>query len=107
FLLPIVLFQLTLNGTLLLDVWVLKNTAAELGLAAGIEMREAAEQASRYVGLYRAGQNFAFVPYQVILSVTFIVFPLVSRATAAGDLESARAHIRSALRFSLIVLFAL
>lgn len=107
FLLPIVFFQLTLNGTLLLDVWVLKNTAAELGLAAGVAMHEATEQASRYVGLYRAGQNFAFVPYQVILSVTFIVFPLVSRATAAGDMASARVHIRNALRFSLIVLFAL
>lgn len=107
FLLPIVLFQATLNGTLLLDVWVLKNTAAELGLEAGLSMAEAADQASRFVGLYRAGQNFAFVPYQVILSVTFIVFPLVSRATAAGDLTSARVHIKNALRFSVIVLFAL
>jgi stage V sporulation protein B len=107
FLLPIVFFQLMLNGTLLLDVWVLKNTAAQLGIEAGMDVAAAADQASRYVGLYRAGQNFAFVPYQVILSVTFIVFPLVSRATAAGDVEAARVHIRGALRFSLIVLFAL
>lgn len=107
FLLPIVLFQVTLNGTLLLDVWILKNTAAQLGLESGLSMADAAEQASRFVGLYRAGQNFAFVPYQVILSVTFIVFPLVSRATAAGDLSSARVHIKNALRFSVIVLFAL
>jgi stage V sporulation protein B len=107
FLLPIVFFQLTLNGVLLLDVWVLKNTAAQLGIEGGMDVVAAAEQASRYVGLYRAGQNFAFVPYQVILSVTFIVFPLVARATAAGDLASARVHIRNALRFSMIVLFAL
>ena len=61
------LFQATLNGTLLLDVWVLKNTAAQLGIESGMDVAAAAEQASRYVGLYRAGQNFAFVPYQVIL----------------------------------------
>ncbi|MFT3926275.1 MAG: oligosaccharide flippase family protein [Myxococcales bacterium] len=107
FLLPIVFFQLTLNGTLLLDVWVLKNTASQLGIEGGLDVASAAENASRYVGLYRAGQNFALVPYQVILSVTFIVFPLVSRATAAGDLASARVHIRNALRFSMIVLFAI
>ncbi len=107
FLLPIVAFQSTLNGTLLLDVWVLKNTAAELGLAAGLPMAAAADQASRYVGYYRAGQTFALVPYQIILSVTFIVFPLVSRATAAGDHTAARSHVIQALRFSLLVLFAL
>ena len=107
FLLPIVLFKLTLNGTLLLDVWVLKNTAAQLGIESGMDVAAAAIKPRATSGLYRAGQNFAFVPYQVILSVTFIVFPLVSRATAAGDLAAARVHIRNALRFSLIVLFAL
>jgi O-antigen/teichoic acid export membrane protein len=36
-----------------------------------------------------------------------VVFPLVSRATALGDIAGARSHIRGALRFSMIVLFAL
>jgi stage V sporulation protein B len=107
FLLPIVLFQLTLNGTLLLDVWVLNNTIAEMGIELGMQVSEASARANAYVGLYKAGQNFAFVPYQVILAVTFVVFPLVSRATASGDVEGARKHILDALRFSIIVLFAL
>jgi stage V sporulation protein B len=107
FLLPIVLFQTMLNGTLLLDVWVLNNTVAELAIELGMSAAEASERASTYVGLYKAGQNFAFVPYQIILAVTFVVFPLVSRATASGDMASARVHIDSALRFSAIVLFAL
>jgi stage V sporulation protein B len=107
FLVPIVAFQATLNSTMLLDVWVLKNTVAELGLAATMTMAAASEQASRYVGFYRAGQTFALVPYQVILSVTFVVFPLVSRATAEGDHDTARQHILHALRFSLLVLFGL
>jgi stage V sporulation protein B len=107
FLVPIVLFQTMLNGTLLLDVWVLNNTVAELGIEAGLDVAAAAERASTYVGLYKAGQNFAFVPYQIILAVTFVVFPLVSRATASGDIEAARKAIHNALRFSAIVLFAL
>jgi stage V sporulation protein B len=107
FMLPVVLFQLTLNGMLLLDVWVLQPTASELGMAHGLSMNVAAKQATDLVGLYKAGQNFALVPYQLILSVTFIVFPLVSRATAEGDLETARIHITRALRFSILVLFAL
>ncbi len=107
FLLPIVLFQTMLNGTLLLDVWVLNNTVAQLGLESGLDVAAAAEQASGYVGLYKAGQNFAFVPYQIILAVTFVVFPLVSKATASGDIEAARGHVHDALRFSAIVLFAL
>jgi stage V sporulation protein B len=107
FILPIAAFQSTLNGTLLLDVWMLKNTAAGLGMDAGLAMEAATEQASRLVGFYRAGQTFSLVPYQIILSVTFIVFPLVSRATADGDHDAARAHVKSALRFSLLLLFCL
>jgi stage V sporulation protein B len=96
-----------LNGMLLLDVWVLKNTTAELGIEAGKALELATSEASALVGFYRSAQNFALVPYQVILSVTFVVFPLVSRATAAGDLASARSHVVGALRFSVIVLLAL
>jgi stage V sporulation protein B len=107
FLVPIALFQLMLNGMLLLDVWVLKNTTAELALETGAALKHATDQASALVGYYRAAQNFALVPYQVILSVTFVVFPLVSRATAAGDMASAKQHIRGALRFSILALFAM
>jgi stage V sporulation protein B len=107
FLLPIALFQLMLNGMLLLDVWVLKNTTAQLGLELGHSLAEATAQASALVGYYRAAQNFALVPYQVILSVTFVVFPLVSRAVAENDVAAAKVHIQGALRFSVIVLFML
>ena len=66
----------------------------------------AAEYASQKAGLYRAAQTFAFVPYQLLLSMTFIVFPLISRATSTGNDEEARAAVRQALRASLVLVIA-
>ena len=40
------------------------------------------------VGIYKSVQNFAFLPYQLLLAVTFVVFPVVSRATFDGDRET-------------------
>ena len=67
----------------------------------------AGENAQTLVGYYRAAQTFAFVPYQLILSMTFIVFPMVSRALASNDEDAARRTIQGALRFSMLALLAI
>lgn len=107
FMAPLWLYQALLNGVLQIDIVVLKRTIAELAMAAGTAPVAAAELASTHAGYYRAAQTFAFVPYQLILSMTFIVFPTVSRATTTGDIEQTRATIRGAMRFSLLVLVAI
>lgn len=104
---PIGAFQLFLNLMLLSDVLVLKNTVSMLAADGGATASEAAAVASEYVGYYSAAQKFALVPYQLMLSITFIVFPLISRATTAGDTEAARSTIRGAMRFSLLVLLSI
>lgn len=106
FLLPIWLYQAALNGCLQVDVLVLKKTFAELAMSTGVTAERAAELASEQVGYYRAAQTFAFVPYQLILSVTFIIFPFVARATSSGDEAEATSAVGNALRFSLLVLLA-
>ncbi|NOY90080.1 MAG: oligosaccharide flippase family protein [Deltaproteobacteria bacterium] len=106
FMAPIWIYQGFLNGVLQIDVQVLKRSLAEIALAGGATSVAASELASRYVGFYRGAQTFAFVPYQLILSMTFIVFPMVSKAMAAGDHEQVRATIRGAMRFSLLTLLA-
>jgi stage V sporulation protein B len=95
FFVPIAAYQACLNGILQIDQPILRSL-----LARSLEP----DEASRIAGYYRAAQTFAFVPYQLILAVTFIVFPTVSRATSAGDDEATRRAIRGAMRFSLIVL---
>lgn len=104
---PLWLYQFCLNVVLQIDTSLLKRTVAELALDAGATAAAAAELASRHVGFYRAAQTFAFVPYQLILSVAFVIFPMVSEATSLGRDDDARRYIRGALRFSLLVLLAI
>jgi stage V sporulation protein B len=106
FMAPLWIFHAALNGILTIDVLVLTRSVVDLATAAGEDARAASELATHYAGLYRAAQVFAFVPYQLILSMTFVVFPMISRATTAGDVEATRRTIHVALRFSVLVLLA-
>ena len=104
FLAPVLFYQLCLNLILQIDLTLLKRNVAVLALAAGQSQADAAELASRFSGFYRGAQTFSFVPYQLILSVAFVVFPMVSQASALGDRSAMQSYIRGALRFSLLVL---
>ena len=107
FFVPIALYQLFLNGLLLVDLQVLKKSLAELALEQGLGAAEAAAASSTLVGYYRGAQTFAFVPYQLIIALTFVIFPLITRATATGDAEAARATITRAFRFALLLLLSI
>ncbi len=107
FMAPLWLYQLCVNLILQVDVTLLKRSVAELAIASGSTAAPAAELASRYVGFYRAAQTFAFVPYQLILSVAFVIFPMISEAVSLGDEAATRRYIQGAMRFSLLVLMAL
>jgi O-antigen/teichoic acid export membrane protein len=54
------------------------------------------------VGAYEAVRSLALLPYQALLVVTFVIFPLVSRSTFAEDREATRAYVRQTLRYALI-----
>jgi stage V sporulation protein B len=60
--------------------------------------------ASVNAGYYSAAINLANVTYQIIVSVTFIIFPLVSQATFANDLQKTRSQIATTLRYTLMVM---
>lgn len=98
---PIALYQLALNGVLQLDLEALKLLANTTHDAAGSEV------ASHEAGLYRAAQTLAFVPYQLMTSITLVLFPIVSRANALGDVKVVEQSVRGALRFSWLFLGAL
>jgi stage V sporulation protein B len=106
FMVPLWLYQLSINLTIQVDLIVLKRTLTSIAMSSAELRGEAAQIASRYAGFYRAAQTFAFVPYQLILAVALVVFPMVSKAVGEKDLEAARRYIRQAMRFSLLVLLA-
>jgi stage V sporulation protein B len=106
FMAPLWLYQLCVSMIMQVDVMLLKRSVAALAQAGGLQLTAAADLASRYVGFYRAAQTFAFVPHQLIISVSFVVFPMVSQALSLGDESAARSYIGNALRFSLLVLLA-
>ena len=104
FMAPIWTYQICLNGILLIDLQVLKRTVTELALVGAESAQVAVDLANQYVGYYRAAQTFAFVPYQLIVSMTFVVFPMISKATSLGDRDSASSTIQHAMRLSLLLL---
>jgi len=104
FMAPIWTYQVCLNGILMIDLQVLKRTATEIALLSTTTGQAAIDLANQYVGYYRAAQTFAFVPYQLIISMTFVVFPMISKATSLGDRDAAKSTIQHAMRLSLLLL---
>ena len=134
FMLPVMLYTLVLNMLLSVDLWFLKSMtvdalapaarqigqgfealAAPYGSAGGpfreffsaITERLPELGANAQTGLYTAAQVIARIPYQAILSVTFVVFPLLSRAAFTDDREAARRYIGITFRYSLIIVAGL
>jgi O-antigen/teichoic acid export membrane protein len=99
FMAQLFVYTLALNLIMRVDLFLVKRFAAELSGAAAAE---AAKVASAYAGYYGTAQSLAFIPYQAILAVAFVVFPLVSRSTFENDLKTTQSYVRQTLRLSLI-----
>jgi stage V sporulation protein B len=97
---PVLLYQLALNIVLQADVLVMQ---AVLTRTAGATL----EAVKELIGVYKSVQSFAFLPYQLLIAVTFVLFPVVSKAAAEGDVETTRTMLRGALRFALLLLGAM
>jgi stage V sporulation protein B len=86
----LLLYTFLLNLLMLVDLFVLKRAASWTA-----------------TGTYAAAQTLARIPYQGILSISFVVFPLVSRAAFEQDAARARTYVGQTLRASLILCAAL
>lgn len=99
FVAPLALGQLLLNLLLQADLTVLRAFAARAAVAAGRPV----EAADPLVGAYRATQLFSFLPYQLLLSITFVLFPLLAATHRAGDAAAVRQYVRTGLRLALVI----
>jgi len=63
----------------------------------------ATEHTAVLTGLYRATRNVSLISYQAVIAVTFVVFPLVSRATFQRDTSATRTYVGQTLRVALLL----
>jgi stage V sporulation protein B len=99
---PIAGAQLCTNLLMQIDILLLgrflSEGAASVGLA-GDAQRDAVKQ---WLATYKECQTFAFLPYQLLFSVTLILFPMVARAQAAGDGKAVREYVARGARLAAI-----
>jgi stage V sporulation protein B len=60
--------------------------------------------ASENAAYYGAAIDLANITYQIIISITFVIFPLVSQSTFADEKEKTRGYIAGTLRYSLMIM---
>lgn len=63
-----------------------------------------ARTASENAGFYSASIDVANLTYQIVISVTFVIFPLVSRSTFEGDRSRTQSYISNTLRYSIMIM---
>jgi stage V sporulation protein B len=63
-----------------------------------------AKTASENAGYYSAAVDIANITYQIIVSVTFVIFPLVSQSTFENDRRRTQGYISNTLRYTFIVM---
>ena len=100
---PVMLAQLFVNGLMQADIFMLGRSlslaaaAVPSPLTPGGVAAEPSTAANEWVGVYRACQLFAFLPYQLLFSVTQVLFPMLARAKQEeGDARVAELVSRGA-----------
>jgi O-antigen/teichoic acid export membrane protein len=58
---------------------------------------------SAATAIYASSQLFAQISYSVVISLTFVLFPLISGLSLQADPDSARRYVREALRYALVM----
>ena len=92
-LVPLAVAQFFTNALMQVDIMLLGRYLHEAGPAG---------EADEWVAAYRACQLFAFLPYQLLLSLTQILFPMLARAKAEGDASGVREYVARGTRLGAI-----
>jgi len=104
---PLALTQLLTNGLMQADITLLGRFLSQGAVSSGLHGAAASKAADEWIAIYRFCQYFAFLPYQLVMSVTQILFPLVARAHAEKDLVAVRLYVERGARLALIACGAL
>src|SRR5690554_6789231 len=99
YLVLIMLYTFALNGLMRADFFVLKAIAS--GVPEHLSGMESlfSLMSNKFAGFYGAVLNVARIPYQGVIAVTFVIFPLISQSTFSEDTDQTRVYVRSTLRY--------
>jgi stage V sporulation protein B len=98
---PLAMAQLFTNAVMQIDITLLGRFLSQ-GAHGALLGADAAKAADEWVGVYRACQLFAFLPYQLLFSITQVLFPMVARAKAERDDAAVRAYVERGARLGAI-----
>jgi stage V sporulation protein B len=101
-LVPIAGAQLCTAVLLQTDIALLGRFLSESALGAGLVGDEQRSAVKAWVAIYKECQTFALLPYQLLFSVTLVLFPMLARARAARDHEAVRAYVARGARLAAI-----
>ncbi|HEX7666269.1 MAG TPA: oligosaccharide flippase family protein [Polyangiaceae bacterium] len=104
---PLALTQLLTNALMQVDIVLLGRFLSQAAHTVKIAGASSSNAADEWVGIYRYCQYFAFLPYQLVMSVTQVLFPLVARAHAEKDRASVRLYVERGARIALLASGAL
>lgn len=96
---PLLLGQLLLNLLFQADLILLGRFASHAAMATGVPL----SRADDLVGAYRATQLFSFLPYQILIAITFILFPMLAQAARERDPQAIASYVRTGLRLALLI----
>ena len=99
-LVPLALAQLGTNVLMQIDITVLGRFLSKGALLAAAG--DPTKAADEWVGVYRACQLFAFLPYQLLFSVTQVLFPMLARAKSEGDTAAVARFVARGARIAMI-----
>ncbi|KAA3607019.1 MAG: hypothetical protein DWQ06_00425 [Calditrichaeota bacterium] len=62
------------------------------------------ENTDQQVGYYTGALTISRIPYSLMMTVSLIIFPLISKVTSIGDKERTKRYIENALKYPFILL---
>ena len=102
FIAPVALGQVFLQLLMQSDISVLGHFASKLAATQSLSIDIAREQSDKIVGIYRACQLFAFLPFQLLITLTFIMFPMLAKAKAERDDQAVATYVRTGMRLAFV-----
>ncbi len=62
---------------------------------------------SEQVGYYTGALTISRIPYALMMTISLVIFPLISKLTSIGDREKSKKYIENALKYPFVLLLGI